>query len=103
MMGPLGEGGELEGEEGASTGGTEVPTRRGMIGQKTNKTEGEENKIVQVSNFKQVSVSTPTFHSLSVTHNFYFSADWFVHTYGVSSSQKYQHLHRTRKQSSQKC
>ena len=27
----------------------------------------------------------------------------FVYTYGVSSSQEYQHLHRTQKQSSQKC
>ena len=47
----------------------------------------KKNKIVQVSNFKQEPVPKPTFHSLSVTHNFYFSAD----------------LHRTRKISSQRC
>ena len=83
--------------ERVTTGGTGFPSRRGMVGQSINK----QNKIVHVSNFKQI--PTPAFHSLSVIHNFYFSAEWFVYTYGVSSSQKYQHLHRTRKQSSQKC
>ena len=77
------------------------PKKKKQANKQTKRKE-KKNKIVQVSNFKQVPVPTPTFHSLSVTHNFYFSADWFVYAYGVSSSQKYQHLHRTRKQSSKK-
>ena len=77
--------------EGVTTGGTRVSNRREMVGQ--TKRKEKKNYILQASNFNQVSVPTPTIHYFSVTHNFYFSADWFAYTYGVSSSQKYQHLH----------
>ena len=42
--------------------GERVPSRRGMVGQTKNKQNGRrKNKIVQLSNFKQVPVPTPTF------------------------------------------
>ena len=92
----------VEGIKGDSLG-----EENGRITTDSNKQKNErkekKNKIVQVPNI--IPVPTLIFPSLSVTHatrrNFYFSADWIV--YGVSSLQKYTNLHRTRKQSSQKC